>query len=42
MLAHDDVDIDEGIDLNGLSSKLASGRLFLQTEAISGGTAAGC
>jgi PhoH-like ATPase len=36
MLAHDDVDIDEGIDLYGPSSKLASGRLFLQTEAISG------
>jgi PhoH-like ATPase len=35
MLAHDDVDIDEGIDLYGPSSKLASGRLFLQTEAIS-------
>jgi PhoH-like ATPase len=36
MLAHDDVDIDEGIDLLGPSSKLASGRLYLQTEAISG------
>ncbi|MDD2664320.1 MAG: PhoH family protein [Dechloromonas sp.] len=36
MLAHDDVDIDEGIDLYGPSSKLASGRLYLQTEAISG------
>jgi PhoH-like ATPase len=35
MLAHDDVDIDEGIDLYGPSSKLASGRLYLQTEAIS-------
>ncbi len=35
LLAHDDVDIDEGIDLYGPSSKLASGRLFLQTEAIS-------
>ena len=35
MLAHDDVDIDEGIDLKGPSSKLASGRLYLQTEAIS-------
>ncbi|MDD2884693.1 MAG: PhoH family protein [Dechloromonas sp.] len=35
MLVGDDVDIDEGIDLNGPSSKLASGRLFLQTEAIS-------
>jgi PhoH-like ATPase len=35
MLAHDGVDIDEGIDLKGPSSKLASGRLFLQTEAIS-------
>ena len=33
MLAHDDVDIDEGIDLYGPSSKLASGRLYLQTEA---------
>ncbi len=36
MLGHDDVDIDEGIDLYGPSSKLASGRLYLQTEAISG------
>ncbi len=36
MLAHDEVDIDEGIDLYGPSSKLASGRLYLQTEAISG------
>ena len=35
MLAHDDVDIDEGIDLYGPSNKLASGRLYLQTEAIS-------
>jgi PhoH-like ATPase len=35
MLASDDVDIDEGIDLYGPSSKLASGRLYLQTEAIS-------
>ncbi|HXE40541.1 MAG TPA: PhoH family protein, partial [Azonexus sp.] len=35
LLAHDDVDIDEGIDLYAPSSKLASGRLFLQTEAIS-------
>ena len=35
MLVHDGVDIDEGIDLYGPSSKLASGRLFLQTEAIS-------
>ncbi|HLO63172.1 MAG TPA: PhoH family protein [Azonexus sp.] len=36
MLGRDDVDIDEGIDLYGPSSKLASGRLYLQTEAISG------
>ncbi len=36
MLAHDEVDIDEGIDLYGPSSKLASGRLYLQTEAING------
>jgi len=36
MLARDEVDIDEGIDLYGPSSKLASGRLYLQTEAISG------
>jgi PhoH-like ATPase len=36
MLAHDGVDIDEGIDLYAPSAKLASGRLFLQTEAISG------
>lgn len=35
MLAHDDVDIDEGIALYGPSAKLASGRLYLQTEAIS-------
>ncbi len=35
MLARDDVDIDEGIDLYGPSSKMASGRLYLQTEAIS-------
>ncbi len=35
MLAHDGVDIDEGIDLYGPSAKLASGRLYLQTEAIS-------
>ena len=35
MLAHDDVDIDEGIDLYAPSAKLASGRLYLQTEAIS-------
>ena len=35
MLAHDGVDIDDGIDLYGPSKKLASGRLFLQTEAIS-------
>jgi PhoH-like ATPase len=35
MLARDGVDIDEGIDLFAPSSKLASGRLFLQTEAIS-------
>ena len=35
MLASDNVDIDEGIDLYGPSSKLASGRLYLQTEAIS-------
>ncbi|WP_234086274.1 PhoH family protein [Azonexus sp. R2A61] len=36
MLAGDDVDIEEGIALYGPSNKLASGRLFLQTEAISG------
>ncbi|MCE1183203.1 MAG: PIN domain-containing protein, partial [Rhodocyclales bacterium] len=36
MLARDDVDIDEGIDLYAPPSKLASGRLCLQTEAISG------
>jgi PhoH-like ATPase len=35
MLARDGVDIEEGIDLYAPSSKLASGRLFLQTEAIS-------
>ncbi|MCL2523758.1 MAG: PhoH family protein [Betaproteobacteria bacterium] len=35
MLANDNVDIDEGIALYGPSAKLASGRLFLQTEAIS-------
>ena len=35
MLASDGVDIDEGIDLYGPSSKQACGRLFLQTEAIS-------
>ncbi|MDR2187685.1 MAG: PhoH family protein [Azonexus sp.] len=35
MLAGSDVDIDEGIALYGPSAKLASGRLFLQTEAIS-------
>ena len=35
MLAHYGVDIDEGIDLYGPSAKLASGRLYLQTEAIS-------
>ena len=35
MLAHDGVEIDEGIDLYGPSRKLASGRLFLQSEAIS-------
>ncbi|WP_334159346.1 PhoH family protein, partial [Oryzomicrobium sp.] len=29
-------DIDVGVDLTGPSSKLATGRLFLQTEAISG------
>src|SRR5574343_955385 len=36
MLARDEVDIDEGIDLRAPSNKLASGRLYLQTEAISG------
>ena len=35
MLGHDGVDIEEGIALYGPSGKLASGRLFLQTEAIS-------
>lgn len=35
MLAHDDVDIDEGIALSEPSAKLASGRLYLQAEAIS-------
>ncbi len=35
MLVHDGVDIVEGIDLYGPSNRLASGRLFLQTEAIS-------
>ena len=35
LLAENGDDIDEGIDLYGPSSKLASGRLFLQTEAIS-------
>jgi PhoH-like ATPase len=35
MLGHDGVDIEEGIALYGPSAKLASGRLFLQTEAIS-------
>ena len=35
MLAGENVDIEEGIDLKGPSSKLATGRLFLQTEAIS-------
>ena len=35
MLAGENVDIEEGIDLKAPSSKLASGRLFLQTEAIS-------
>ena len=35
MLAHDEDDIEQGIALYGPSSKLASGRLFLQTEAIS-------
>ena len=34
MLAGNEVNIDEGIDLKGPSNKLASGRLFLQTEAI--------
>jgi PhoH-like ATPase len=35
MLTGEDTDIEEGIDLRGPSKKLASGRLFLQTEAIS-------
>ena len=35
LLAANGDDIDEGIDLYTPSSKLASGRLFLQTEAIS-------
>ena len=35
LLASNGDDIDEGIDLYTPSSKLASGRLFLQTEAIS-------
>ena len=35
LLASNGGDIDEGIDLYKPSSKLASGRLFLQTEAIS-------
>jgi PhoH-like ATPase len=35
MLAESGDEIDEGIDLYAPSSKLASGRLFLQTEAIS-------
>jgi PhoH-like ATPase len=35
LLGGEDVDIDEGVDLYGPSSKLASGRLYLQTEAIS-------
>ncbi len=35
MLESDGDDIDKGIDLSGPSNKLASGRLFLQTEAIS-------
>ena len=35
LLASNGGDIDEGIDLYTPSSKLASGRLFLQTEAIS-------
>ncbi len=34
MLAGNEVNIEEGIDLKGPSNKLASGRLFLQTEAI--------
>ncbi len=35
MLAREDIDIDEGISLQGPSNKLASGRLYLQSEAIS-------
>ena len=35
MLAGDEVAIEDGIDLTGPSQKLATGRLFLQTEAIS-------
>ena len=35
LLASNGDDIDEGIDLYATSSKQASGRLFLQTEAIS-------
>ncbi|MGE5769227.1 MAG: PhoH family protein [Betaproteobacteria bacterium] len=35
MLTGEDTDIEEGIDLRGPSKKLASVRLFLQTEAIS-------
>ncbi|MCL2345079.1 MAG: PhoH family protein [Desulfobulbus sp.] len=35
MLAREDLDIDEGIALAGPSNKLASGRLYLQAEAIS-------
>ena len=35
LAANGEDDIDEGIDLYGPSSKLASGRLYLQTEAIS-------
>jgi len=36
MLAGNDVDMSQGIDLRGPSAKLASGRLYLQDEAISG------
>lgn len=35
LLAGEDVDIEEGIDLRAPSGKLASGHLYLQTEAIS-------
>ncbi|MDR0775343.1 MAG: PhoH family protein [Azonexus sp.] len=35
MLAREDLDIDEGIALSEPSAKLASGRLYLQAEAIS-------